>query len=333
MLGNILRNDFAIDFGLYKSRIYLLKHGFVFNDLSLAHFYRNDNSDVQLLKIGKFYKFCEVEGQEKNFSLNPFLHSPNHASVPNARLIICKKIIMQALADRHFYHKFSILRTALIGIRDNCEESDIEVIRECVKTLGMQNTIFVSNSVAAALGSGYGDLFGEFLLINLGHLSTTVTFISNGKVIDSSAVPYCIVDIFIRHLQDVHCLHIERQSAEHYLRAISNLNELTALGIDTQDKIVKKVTMNFIEFRDIIQKSLHPLINEIHKIVDEIPSFFTNSVPLIISGGGANCELMNTLIRERLNIMTSISDDPQHDTINGLRKICNLTKADKMKLL
>jgi rod shape-determining protein MreB and related proteins len=205
---------------------------------------------------------------------------------------------------------------------------------EFIKDLGAREVHLVYEPLAAAIGAGLPvDMPSASMLVNFGAGSTSASIISLGGIVTSSSQRIGGITIdtaIIRYYREKHNFLIGDLTAEwikiHYGQAskIMKDKKFQIRGQHLAEGIPRTLDTSTEEVREAVAKTVDDMVMVILHLLEKVPPELSSDLVntgMTLSGGGAYLAGLDSLIRERTGLKTSIALNAQTAAVEGIGRM------------
>lgn len=312
-LLNYFTKHIGIDLGTANTLIYLEGEGIVVNEPSIAAV---NNKTSQVLAIGEEAK--KMLGR-----------TPAHISVirPLINGVISDFEMTQEML-RHYLRKIGKNRffnyyQVVIGIPSNLTEVERKSVEDAAISSGAGRVYLIEESVAAVLGARLPiNEPVSNMIVDIGGGTTEIAVISMGSSVVAKSLKIAgdkLNNDIIDFIRDEFKLLIGEPTAEELkvnigsAISLEDRIEMNIRGRDMSSGLPKEILVKNSEIRASISHSLKLIIEAIAEIIEKTPPELVGDVlkqGIYICGGGSLLKGIDKLIEEKIQVKTSIIDDP-----------------------
>jgi rod shape-determining protein MreB len=252
----------------------------------------------------------------------PIMHG--EVADPDLVVALLRVLIRQAFPSVSF-----IRPTLMVSVPASLTPAKRQLTTELFQQLGAREVISMSQSLAAAIGSGVpiADASGTFL-VQMGAGLLEASIISLGKVVVSHQ-SFGAGEALDTQIQDViaakYGLGISRKTAQHLKHTVFRCDgvehtQLTS-GQDSLAGSPKEVEVSSLDFADLSAHFVVTTAQLLEAVLSEIPPELTVDVidkGLLLSGGLAQVSGLEDALVQRLGVPINCIEDPTHAVIKGL---------------
>ncbi|MBI4993873.1 rod shape-determining protein [Candidatus Wolfebacteria bacterium] len=305
--------NIGIDLGTANTLIYIKGKGIVVNEPSIAAV---NNKTSQVLAIGEEAK--KMLGR-----------TPAHISVvrPLTNGVISDFEMTQEML-RHYLrkvgsNKFFNYYQVVIGIPSNLTEVERKSVEDAAISSGAGKVYLIEEPVAAALGARLPiNEPVSNMIVDIGGGTTEIAVISMGSSVVAKSLKIAgdrLNNDIIDFIRDEFKLLIGEPTAEDLKMNIGSAIpldekiEMAIRGRDISSGLPKEVIVKNHEVRAAITHSLKLIVEAIAETIEKTPPELVGDIlrqGIYICGGGSLLRGIDKLIEDKINVRTSIIDDP-----------------------
>jgi rod shape-determining protein MreB and related proteins len=325
MLNNIFgrfSKDLGIDLGTTKTLVYSKDGGIVINEPSVVAI--NNRSD-QILAVGKDAK--DMLGK-----------TPPHIEItkPLAKGVISDfevtEKMLKYFIDRVHTESFTIVPRPRIVIGVPIETTEVErkAIEDAVISAGARKAHLIENPMLAALGARLSltEPIG-MMVVDLGGGTTEISVMSLAGIVVSKSLDIAGDELnknIIQYARDNFNLLLGENVAEKIKMRIGTAVEqkekleIEMRGRDLLSGLPKEITVNDSQIREAIDKSIKTIVAAVKATLEITPPELVADIyerGIVLTGGGALLQGIDTLISRQAAIPVRVADDPLTSVVRG----------------
>lgn len=321
---DVFSADVAIDLGTANTLIYLKEKGILLNEPSIVAINR-DNRKV--VAIG-------YEAQQ--------MHERTHKEIETVRPLkdgvianfeVAEQLI-RGLIRRVQNNWYTSIRRMVICVPSGITEVEKRAVRDSAEHSGARRVFLIDEPMAAAIGIGLDikEPVGN-MIVDIGGGTTEIAVIAlSGIVINESIrvggdeLDRAIIQYFKRN----HNLLIGERTAERIKCEVGSAVELdpelelTVKGRDLVSGIPKTRTISSEDVREALRDSVSQLVAAVIRCLERTPPELGADIlerGIMLTGGGALLQGLDSLIRERAELPVFVAEDPLTAVVRGTGKV------------
>ena len=196
-------------------------------------------------------------------------------------------------------------------------------MEEATYQAGAREVTLVAEPIAAAIGAGVeitrpcGNL-----IVDIGGGITDIAVISLGGIVVSSSVRVAgdhFNEAIIRYIRKQHNLFIGEQTAETVkmklgaARHLSDTETMEIKGRNVTTGLPKRVFLTSSEIQEALKETAGQIVEAIHSVLEKTPPELAADIMdrgIVLAGGGAQLEGLETFISQHTGIHTVTAEDP-----------------------
>ncbi|MCX6812736.1 MAG: rod shape-determining protein [Candidatus Berkelbacteria bacterium] len=315
-----MANRIAIDLGTTNVLVYLPKKGIVVDEPSVVALQAENN---QIVAIGEEAKNMIGRTPESIVAAHPLKDG-----------VIANYNISEAML-RHFINRVSgkirftrpeVMIATPVGITS----TERRAVIDAVISAGAKQAYLIKEPIAAALGAGVPIAAPSGnMIIDIGGGTTEVAVISLGDVVASTSVRVGgdKIDIAIsNYVRKKHNLIIGEQTAEETKKRIGSAIEpkkeqkMEVSGSNAITGLPESLVLTSSDIVKAIKPPLLEIINAVKSVLQKTPPELASDVMdkgIIITGGGALLENIDTLLTKVTGVPCQVAEDPRFCVVKG----------------
>ena len=315
-----MANRIAIDLGTTNVLVYLPKKGIVVDEPSVVALQVENNS---IVAIGEEAKKMIGRTPDSIVAAHPLKDG-----------VIANYNISEAML-RHFINRVSgkirftrpeVMIATPVGITS----TERRAVIDAVISAGAKQAYLIKEPIAAALGAGVPIAAPSGnMIIDIGGGTTEVAVISLGDVVASNSVRVGgnKIDIAIsNYIRKKHNLIIGEQTAEEIKIKIASATEpkkeqkMEVSGSNAITGLPESLVVTSSDIVKAIKPPLLEIINAVKSVLQKTPPELASDVMdkgIIITGGGALLENIDTLLTKVTGVPCQVAEDPRFCVVKG----------------
>jgi rod shape-determining protein MreB len=318
--------DVGIDFGSSSVRICAVGHGLILNQPSLALFAQTTQGQSEIRAVGAAAK--DLRGRTP----------PNYEVVRVMRSCSISDFELAEGVLSHFLDSVHRLRVgrrplALVSAPSGMLDEDRGRLGRIVLAAGARRVSFVRKGVAAAIGADVDFAgIGGVLVADIGEGGSEVVILSEGRDVFAESIPVggeIMDEAVVAHVRALHRVLLGDATAETVKKTIGSAllpvgegAQMRAKGRNLVSGVPKEIALTQAQIAEALQSPLADIAQGIRAAslqAREREGVVANRI--VLTGGGALLPGIDTFVRERLGLPTSVAANPQYSTIRGLGRI------------
>lgn len=223
----------------------------------------------------------------------------------------------------------------VINLHIGMTEVERRAVLKLLLDIGVKEICFVEETLAAAIGAKMDVSSPEAsMIVDIGSGTTEIAVIALGKIVACNYVKVAGDDLdqdiidYIRKNMDV---EIGKNAAEKLKIELASVKPIVnqirmVKGRDLITGFPKTIRVNAFQIHEAIRGSVDKIIDGIREALDRTPPELLNDVHtngLMITGGGANIDKIDQLIKERVLVNAQIAERPTECVALGIYEILN----------
>ena len=316
-------NDLAIDLGTANTIVYVKGKGIVLNEPSVVAVHQDSRGTKKVLAVG-------------NEAKNMLGRTPGNivAIRPMRDGVIADFDITEAML-KHFilsvHNRKSLVRPRIIiSVPSGITQVERRAVREAVESAGAREIYMIEEPMAAAIGAGLpiAEPTGS-MVVDIGGGTTEVAVVSLAGIVYSKSVKVAgdkIDEAIVQYMKRKYSLLIGERTAEITKIEIGcayPLEEIKTCEVKGRDLIAgvpKVIECNSEEIREAINEPLTLIIDAIKDVFENSPPELAGDIVdrgIVLTGGGALLQNIDTFVREETGLPITITDDPLSAVARG----------------
>lgn len=316
--------DVGVDFGTFRTRIFVPYKGVVFDEPSVVAV---DDKTRSFVCMGNYAKEMEgrtIEGMQVTDVLSRGVVQDEQ---------IAEQYLRGGLKQSHgFLSIANFLRhDVLVNVPTDITSMEERAVIQTCKRAGARNVFAEKSVILAALGIGTprDELRGR-MIVDIGAGLTEAAVISLGGMSSSSSVRVGGNDVdrsIVHYIGDRHQLLISKETAREMREKIGsvlmvqNPEEIKIKGNDAQNRLPRVVSVTSNDIADAIYKEMGRIFTTIEKVFQSTPPELTSDIidrGIVLTGGTAKLRGMDEAIERHIGVPVQVANDPEHAVIRGI---------------
>lgn len=308
-------NDFAIDPGTSRTRIYMRGRGIILNEPTLLCV---DERTGAVVAFGK--EAARMDGKTPK-GIKMVRPIRNGVVADHDMTVILLKKFFEKAAKKSF-----LKPRAVVSIPAGATAIEKRALSEAVKETGMREVFVIEEPIAAAAGAGCdASLARGMLICDLGAGRCDVSSISLGRSVISRSISYAgdsQAEDIIKYVKKAHELNIGMPTAETIKAEIGTAagREVAAAikvyGTDAKSGRPKTAAINSDEIKEAITPMLDRAAELIKGVLEDTPSALQGDIledGMLITGGGAKLMGIERYLRDKVGIRVYLAKNVEMD--------------------
>ncbi len=329
MFKKIFRNfskDMGIDLGTANILVYVKDQGIVINEPSVVAINTRNEKIVAV-------------GDDAKVMLGK---TPAH-------IIVTRPLVDGVISDfevtekmiKHFINKvhresftFMPRPRVVVAIPLDVTEVERKAVEDAVIGAGASEVLLIEEPIAAAIGAGLPiqQACGS-MIVDIGGGTTEIAVISLGGVVSWKSLKLGgdkFDEAIVQYARDKFNILLGERTAENIKIQIGSVLptektlETTMRGRDLLSGLPKEVKITDANIREAISKPIKLIIDNIKSTIENTPPELVADLyerGMVLTGGGALLNGIDTLISQETKISVSITDEPLTAVVRGTGKI------------
>ncbi len=255
------------------------------------------------------------------------------------------EMMLKAFIDRVGGRKWYSRPRILICAPTNITSVEQKAIREAAERSGAREVFLEEEPKAAAIGAGM-DIFQPSgnMVVDIGGGTTDVAVLSMGDIVTASSIKVA-GDKFdaeiMKYIKNKYKLLIGERTSEEIKIRIGTVypngrrESLDIRGRDMVSGLPQTVSIHSEEVREALWDSVTSIVQAAKSVLERTPPELSADIidrGVILTGGGALLDGLDTLMSEELKVPVLVAEDPMHCVVKGTGiMLDNLDKVTKRK--
>ncbi|EFM09054.1 cell shape determining protein, MreB/Mrl family [Paenibacillus curdlanolyticus YK9] len=236
------------------------------------------------------------------------------------------KAFIDRVGGRNWYGRPRIL----ICAPTNITSVEQKAIREAAERSGAREVFLEEEPKAAAIGAGM-DIYQPSgnMVVDIGGGTTDVAVLSMGDIVTSSSIKVAgdkFDDAIMKYIKNKYKLLIGERTSEDIKIKIGTVNtegrddEIDIRGRDMVTGLPLTVTIRSAEVREALWDSVMSIVSAAKSVLERTPPELSADIidrGVILTGGGALLDGLDTLLSEELMVPVLVAEDPMHCVVKG----------------
>ncbi len=308
----MFRKDIGIDLGTASVLVYVKNKGVILQEPSVVAL---DQDKDEFLAVG--------EEARKMLGRTP----GNIVAIRPLKDGVISDYNITRRMLKHFINKSvgkSFIRPrVIVCVPSGITEVEKRAVLEAVYEAGAKKAYLIEEPIAAAIGAGIDITEPDgIMIVDIGGGTTDVAVISLGGIVVSKSIKIAgddFDDAIVRYIKDKYNMMIGERSAEKlkikvgsaYKREEEVFQEIKGRNLLTGLPLTISVSSS--EMLDALAEPVAEIISTIHSVLEITPPELASDISdkgIIMTGGGSLLYGMDKLINEKMQIETTIAEDP-----------------------
>ncbi|MBD3920792.1 rod shape-determining protein [Paenibacillus sp. PR3] len=236
------------------------------------------------------------------------------------------KAFIDRIGGRSWYGRPRIL----ICAPTNITSVEQKAIREAAERSGAREVFMEEEPKAAAIGAGM-DIYQPSgnMVVDIGGGTTDIAVLSMGDIVTSSSIKVAgnkFDDAIMKYIKSKYKLLIGERTSEDIKIKIGTVNgegrngEIDIRGRDMVSGLPQTVTIHSTEVREALWDSVMSIVSAAKSVLERTPPELSADIidrGVILTGGGALLDGLDTLLSEELMVPVLVAEDPMHCVVKG----------------
>jgi rod shape-determining protein MreB len=240
------------------------------------------------------------------------------------------EIMLKAFIDRIGGRSWYGRPRILICAPTNITSVEQKAIREAAERSGAREVFMEEEPKAAAIGAGM-DIYQPSgnMVVDIGGGTTDIAVLSMGDIVTSSSIKVAgnkFDDAIMKYIKSKYKLLIGERTSEDIKIKIGTVNmegrngEIDIRGRDMVSGLPQTVTIRSAEVREALWDSVMSIVSAAKSVLERTPPELSADIidrGVILTGGGALLDGLDTLLAEELMVPVLVAEDPMHCVVKG----------------
>jgi len=320
-LSGLVSNDLAIDLGTANTLVALRGKGIILREPSVVSLHKDTH---RVLSIGK-----EAKRMLGRVPGNIEVIRPLRCGV--IADFECTMAMLRYFITKAHNRKRWVRPRIIIGVPSGITQVEKRAVRESGELAGARAVYLIEEPMAAAIGAGLPvtEPVGNMIL-DIGGGTTEVAVISLAGVVYSRSVRVAgdtIDEAIINYMKRKYNLFIGERTAEDLKIQLGTvLPQATpqtahVTGRDFLTGLPKTVEINEAELYDAIIEPVRVIVETVQVALERTPPELAADMidqGIVMAGGGALLDGLDTLIREETGLPVTVAEDPLLSVVKGV---------------
>lgn len=307
--------DIGIDLGTASVLVYIKGKGIVLNEPSVVAI---DKMSNKIIAVGEEARRMLGRTPGNIVALRPLREGVIADYDTTERML------------RHFIEKacgrrFLLKPRVMVCIPSGVTGVEERAVREAAIAAGARQAYLMEEPLAAALGAGMdiSDACGS-MIVDIGGGTTDVAVISLGGIVISKSLRVGgdkFDEALVRYIRREYNLMIGERTAEELKITVGTVNpkkkttdlEMDIRGRDLVSGLPKTITVTAEETAIAVAEPVEAVIGAVKEVLEKTPPELAADIVnkgIVLTGGGALVNGLDTLLMEETNLPIHIAEDP-----------------------
>lgn len=307
--------DIGIDLGTASVLVYIKGKGIVLNEPSVVAI---DKMSNKIIAVGEEARRMLGRTPGNIVALRPLREGVIADYDTTERML------------RHFIDKacgkrFLFKPRVMVCIPSGVTGVEERAVREAALAAGARQAYLMEEPLAAALGAGMdiSDACGN-MIVDIGGGTTDVAVISLGGIVISKSLRVGgdkFDEALVRYIRREYNLMIGERTAEELKITVGTVNpkrkttdlEMDIRGRDLVSGLPKTITVTAEETAIAVAEPVEAVISAVKEVLEKTPPELAADIVnkgIVLTGGGALLDGLDTLLMEETNLPIHIAEDP-----------------------
>ncbi|HHY59333.1 MAG TPA: rod shape-determining protein [Clostridia bacterium] len=307
--------DIGIDLGTASVLVYVKGKGIVLNQPSVVAI---DKMTNKIIAVGEEARRMLGRTPGNIVALRPMREGVIADYDTTEKML--RHFIEKACGRRLFFKP-----RVMICIPSGVTGVEERAVREAALAAGARQAYLMEEPLAAALGAGLdiSDACGS-MIVDIGGGTTDVAVISLGGIVISKSLRVGgdkFDEALVRYIRREYNLMIGERTAEELKIAIGTVNpkkmaepkKMDIRGRDLVTGLPKTITVTSEETAIAVQEPVEAVIGAVKEVLEKTPPELAADIVnkgIVLTGGGALLNGLDTLLMEETNLPIHIAEDP-----------------------
>ena len=316
----IIATDLAIDLGSSSIKVYKKGEGLILNEPSIVVLSQNAK---KIMAIGREAKEMLGKTTDELILIRPLEHS-----------LISDFNLTEAMLN-YFFQKvnpgFSVIQPrVVIAVPSGITDIQQRAVEDASLHAGARDVIMVDESLAANFGMGLSPEEPKAILtVNIGAGTSEVALVSLNSVVackTSKKAGDYIDALIIDYLRENKNLEIGENTAEKIKNSLMSLkvkdaqNTMNVEGRSHHDSKPERIILKSGELADLILPFADEVVEMMYRVLEKTPPELAGDIKnygFVLTGGASMISGLREYIEKKVNLNSSMSEDPMLDPIRG----------------
>ena len=319
-------SDLAIDLGTANTLVYVKGKGIVLSEPSVVAVRKDGRGTNKVLAVGKEAKMMLGRTPGNIVAIRPMKDG-----------VIADFEITETML-RHFIRKVhnrrSLIRPRIIVcVPSGITQVEKRAVRESAESAGAREVFLIEEPMAAAIGAGLPITEPTSnMVLDIGGGTTEVAVISLAGIVYSKSVRVGgdkMDEAILQQIKRKYNLLIGERTAELIKTTIGNafageqVEQMQIKGRDLVSGIPKIIEIDSDEVRESITEQIETILETVKIALEQTPPELAADIVdrgIVLTGGGALLQNLDTLLREETGLPITITEDPLSTVVLGSGK-------------
>ncbi|MFA5933601.1 MAG: rod shape-determining protein [Candidatus Paceibacterota bacterium] len=313
-------NDIGIDLGTANTLVYLKGHGIVINEPSVVAV---NQKTGRIVAVGAEAKQMIGRTPAHIKAVRPLVEGVI------SDFEVTEEMLSYLINKAEKISKKFIRPRVVIGVPSGITNVETRAVYDAARSAGARDIHIIEEPMAAAIGIRLPikDPVGS-MIIDIGGGTTDIAVISLGGIVRSKNLKIAgdrLNNDIISYLRDEFKLLIGEKTAENVKMAIGSVvpgkfMEAEVRGRDMVTGLPREVIITDSDVREAVSQSISNFVEGVKEVLETTPPEILSDVMhrgIILVGGGALIQGLDSLLQNTLKIPIYVADDPLSAVARG----------------
>ena len=319
-----LTQDMAIDLGTANTLVYTKSKGIILNEPSVVAVQKNADNQNRVLAVGQEAKHMLGRTPGSITSVRPIKDGVI------ADFEITQKMLKYFIDKSNKNSPRFIRPNIIICVPYGITQVEKRAVKESALSAGARDVYLIEEPMAAAIGAGLPitEPTGN-MIVDIGGGTTGIAVISLGGIVDCESIKVAgdkFDESLVSYVRKKFNLLIGERTAENIKIALGTAypgNKEVTMEIKGRDLIKgtpKTIEINDHQINEALSDCLNEIINAIGRTLEKTPPELAADIVdsgIVLTGGGAQLENLDILLREKTGLPIIIAKNPLHCVVLG----------------
>ncbi len=322
----VFSDDLGIDLGTSNTLICLKNKGIILNEPSVVTI---NNKTKDIFEVGERAKQMIGRTPGSYETIRPLKNGVIADYEITEKML---RAFYRRINSGKFLYKPRVIICVPAGVTQVEKRAVVEVTREA----GAREAYLIEEPMAAAIGVGINIFEPEGnMIVDIGGGTSEIAVISLGGVVNKSSFKVAgdkFDSAVVEYVRQKHNLLIGEKTAEEVkfkIASVVPVEETEDISIEISGKdaltgLPKDITLTSSELVETFSSLVQEIIEEIRVIFEKTPPELAADIRkrgIYITGGGALLKGIDEKISSRLNLKTTISEEPLNAVVDGINTL------------
>ncbi|MFZ7102094.1 MAG: rod shape-determining protein MreB [Peptococcaceae bacterium] len=305
--------DIGIDLGTASILVYVKKRGIVLNEPSVVAL---DKNSGQIIAVGDEARRMLGRTPGNIVAIRPLRDGVIADYEVTEKML--RYFIDKAVGKRLFFKP-----RVMVCIPSGVTSVEERAVKQAAVAAGAKQAYLIEEPVAAALGAGIdiAEPNGS-MVVDIGGGTTDVAVLSLGGIVCSKSIRIGgdkFDEAIVRYVRRIFNLMIGERTAEEVKKEIGTAypanrqgDKIEVRGRDLVSGLPKTITITAEQAYESLSDSVDAVIGAVKEVLEKTPPELAGDIMnkgIVMTGGGALLNGLDTLIAERTGLPTHVPDD------------------------